>query len=296
MDIKKGYSVCVSCSAVMPTRNFYKGRGEVVDNGTYSICKSCANRLGGISLENLHQILRILDIPFLPNIYYEARQKENPVSYYFTLINNPKKLHDNGIPMIDLRYSDSPTRDFVLSDDDIDPKEITKEELASFSRLRGLFGSNWSNKELLEMDEELDEMIVQYGGSREDFPTIDLYSHLVRLRWLSNKAYDEGDVKAGSEIMKSRNTLLSQNGMSLKDVRSKNQNDSLGTRIDMAEDRPIVPDKKYKDVDGIWQMFQYLIKHMERLIGVNKSSVDDDYHEMSAYVESQEKHYSEEME
>ena len=85
--------------------------------------------------------------------------------------------------------------------------------------------------------------------------------------------------------------------MTLQDVRDKDNQDSLSLKIDMAEDRPIVPDKKYYDVDGINFMHKMLIRHMERFIGANKSSVDEDYEEMNRYVqENADNHYSEELE
>ena len=63
-------------------------------------------------------------------------------------------------------------------------------------------------KKLLAMNRELDEMIIQYGGSRDDLAIIDLYSEIVQTKWLSKKAYNANDILNGEKLSKLRQNLL----------------------------------------------------------------------------------------
>lgn len=286
---KDTQQICICCSSEMHERQFYRGRSNVIDTARYSVCKGCAQRLGNQDIETFHEVLRILNIPFIPEEYRESKLKDNPTSHYLVILNNPRKRHGNGVQYQDLRYSDSPTLQQITN---VDEYTIADDE--KLTKLAARFGDKWTPEELTEMDKELDEMIVQYGGSKDDLPTVDLYSSLVLFRWLSMNAYNNGDVKTGNDMIKTRAKLMKDNGMTLQDMRDKVNMDSLGVKIDLAEDRPIVPSKKYHDVDGIWFMFKKLVKHMERFVGADKSMVDEDYKEMQEYVDNN-KHYSEDM-
>lgn len=273
--------------------NFYKHRSKIIDQDIYSICKNCGTRLGNTDIETLHKLLMILDIPFIPDDYKRSEGKDNQFGHYMLLVNNPKRKYENGKDYIDLTYSDSPQLRQVKDVDEY----IYEEVIDEMGDLVGLFGDTWTADELKQMSKELDEMVFQYGGKREDIASVDLYSEIILLKWLSRRAFNAGDAKTGNDLSKTRATLLKNNKMTLQDVKDKDNQDSLSLKIDMAEDRPIVPDKKYHDVDGINFMHKMLIKHMERFIGANKSSVDEDYEEMNRYVqENADNHYSEELE
>lgn len=287
----KNAKVCLHCGLEsIAEANFYKSRNKIIDSDVYSICKNCASRLGNTDIETFHEVLMVLNIPFIPDDYKRAEGKDNPFGHYMLLLNNPRKRNDVGRFYNELTYADSPTREQIT---DVD--EYIYSNIENLGDLISLFGNTWTSEELISMNKELEEMIVQYGGSKEDLATVDLYSELVLCKWLSRRAYNNNDMKTGNDMSKMRATLLKNNGLTLQDVRDKNNLDSLGIKIDLAEDRPIVPNKKYHDVDGIWYMFKKLIKHMERFIGADKSSVDDDYAEMQEYVDTHE-HYSEGME
>lgn len=205
------------------------------------------------------------------------------------LVNNPRKKFDDGRTLSELHYDDSPTLEQVT---DVDSYMYTSNE--KMGELYSLFGANWKKEELLAMNKELDDMIVQYGGKRDDMATTDLYCELIRLKWLSRQQIDNGNVKDGKALISERNKMLKENNMTVQAMREKNNNESYGVEIDYAEDEPIEPTKKYFDYSGIWHMFQYLIKHMERFRGINKSSVDEDYQEMKEYTDEHQD-FNEEM-
>jgi len=280
-------TTCVLCGFQGKPTYFYKHRNSLLDEH-YSLCKNCATREGNDSVERMHEVLRLLNIPFIPELIKESEGKDNVFGNYLLLVNNPKKKYDNGKNMSDLVYSDSPTHEEVT---DVDSYIYANNE--KIGHLYSLFGTTWTKEELLAMNRELDEMIICYGGSRDDLAIIDLYSEIVQTKWLSKKAYNANDILNGEKLSKLRQNLLKNNGLSLQDMKEKANNTSFGVEIDYAEDEPIIPSKKYFDIDGINFMFQKFIKHMERFIKADKSPVDEDYEEMAEYVDTHPEYFEE---
>ena len=163
------------------------------------------------------------------------------------------------------------------------------------SELIALFGDKWKKETLLAMNKELDDMIVQYGGSREELPTMDLYCELIRLKWLAREQMDSGNVTQGKQLLAERNKMLKENGMTVQAMKEKKSSDSFGVDIDYVEYRPIRPKKKYSDYSGLMHMFKYFITHQERFYGDNQKPIDDDYEEMDKYKKSHPKEYKAEM-
>lgn len=287
--VDKGIKTCLVCSSELKDAEFYKSRNKLIDE-RFSICKNCAIREGNDSIHGFHKILMLLDIPFLPELYKDCEGSDNVFSAYMLRINNPRKKNGDGKKISDLTYDDSPTLQQVT---DVDTYIYASDDM--LYEFKMLFGDNWTRDELIMMNKELDEMIVQYGGKREDMATMDLYCELIRLKWLARKQMDKGEIKTGKELIAERNKMLKENGMTVQAMREKNSNESFGVEIDYAEEEPIIPDKKYFDIDGIWFMFQKLIKHMERFRGLNKSDVDDDYKDMEKHL-GENVNYREEME
>lgn len=280
-------TTCVLCNFQGKSTYFYKHRNKLLDE-KYSLCKNCATREANENIEKFHEVLRLLNMPFIPELYKETEGKSNQFGHYLLLIGNPKKKYDNGKAYSELVYSDSPTHEEVT---DVDSYIFANNE--KLGELYSLFGTTWSKEELLAMNHELNEMVIQYGGSREDLAIRDLYSEIIQTKWLSKKAYNANDISNGEKLSKLRQKLLNDNGLSLQDMKEKQNNQSFGVEIDYAEDEPIIPNKKYHDIDGINYMFQKFIKHMERFIKVDKTSVDEDYEEMQNYVDTHDEYFDE---
>lgn len=277
--VEDNLKTCLICSSEMKDSEFYKSRNETVDD-RFSICKNCACREGNIDISMMHKVLILLDIPFLPELFKEVEGSDNMFSAYMLRINNPRKKYEDGRKISELKYEDSPTLQQVT---DVDSYIYTNDE--QLYDLKMLFGNTWDKDELIMMNKELDEMIVQYGGKREDMATMDLYCELIRLKWMARKQMDNNEIKTGKELIAERNKMLKDNGMTVQAMRDKTNNESFGVEIDYAEVEPIVPDKKYYDCDGIWFMFKKLIDHMERFRGMNKKDVHEDYEDMVGYME-----------
>jgi len=280
-------TTCVLCGFQGKYTYFYKNRNSLLDEH-YSLCKNCATREGNQSIERMHEVLRLLNIPFIPELIKESEGKDNMFGNYLLLVNNPKKKYDNGKLMSELVYNDSPNFEQV---EDVDSYIFANNE--KLGELYSLFGTTWNKEELIAMNHELDEMVIQYGGSREDLAIRDLYSEIIQTKWLSKKAYNANDIANGEKLSKLRQKLLNDNGLSLQDMKEKQNNQSFGVEIDYAEDEPIIPNKKYHDVDGINFMFGKFIKHMERFIKADKSPVDVDYEEMQEYVDTHDEYFEE---
>lgn len=287
--VVKKTKICLICNSELKETDLYKSRNDVIDD-SFSICKNCACREANQNIDKVHEILMLLDIPFIPELYKEVEGESNVFSAYMLRINNPKKKHDDGRKLSELKYKDSPTLEQIK---DVDTYIYASND--KMSELIALFGDKWKKETLLAMNKELDDMIVQYGGSREELPTMDLYCELIRLKWLAREQMDSGNVTQGKQLLAERNKMLKENGMTVQAMKEKKSSDSFGVDIDYAEYRPIRPKKKYSDYSGLMHMFKYFITHQERFYGDNQKPIDDDYEEMDKYKKSHPKEYKAEM-
>lgn len=287
--VEKVKSICINCNSEIRKDLVYTCRNDLITE-PFTLCKACSQRIANESVDGMHRVLRILDVPFIPEVYKDVEASENMFSDYMLRMNNPRKKFDNGKTYLELRYVDSPTLEEV--------KDVNQYLYASDEKiadLYSLFGSKWSKEELLAMNKELDDMIVQYGGAREDIPTMDLYCELIRLKWLARKQMDENNIKDGKALVAERNKMLKENNMTMQAMKEKSANESFGVEIDYAEYRPIKPKKKYFDYSGLMHMFKYFITHQERFYGDNQKPIDDDYAEMATYKSEHPKEYKAEM-
>lgn len=281
---------CVVCSSKLKDKEFYKSRSEII-NSEFSVCKNCACREGNESIDGFHKIVMLLDVPFLPELYKECDGETNRFSAYMVRINNPRKKYEDGRKLCDLKYTDSPTLQQVK---DVDTYIYTTDE--QLSDLKDVFGDWWKKEQLLAMNKELDKMFVEYGGDRSNLATLDLYSETITLKWLSRDRFSNGDSKEGKALSEARQKLLKDNGLNVSALKEKKANDSIGERIDWVEWEPIIPNKKYYDIDGIMFMWQKLIDQIARFVGINKKPVDEDAKEMMEYVEKNKDTYCKDME
>ena len=284
---EKNLKTCLICSSEMKDSEFYKSRNELVDD-RFSVCKQCACREGNISLDGMHKVLALLNIPFLPEIIKEVEGVDNMFSQYMLRVNNPRKKYEDGRKLSELTYDDSPTINRVT---DVDTYIYATDE--QLSDLKDIFGDWWKKEQLLAMDKKLDKMFLQYGGDRDDMPKMDLYCEIIRLEFMSMERYANGDTKEGKALSDARQKPLKDNGMNVQAMRDKKNNDSIGERIDWVEYEPILPSKKYYDIDGIMFMWQKLIDQLCRFKGWNKKPVDEDAKEMIEYVEKNGNFYEE---
>lgn len=282
--------VCTYCSSELKKNDVYTSRNRLLDK-QFTLCKGCACREANADIEGFHEVLMLLDIPFLPEIYKTCEGEDNVFSSYIVKVNNPKKKYEDGRKLMDLRYKDSPTLEMVT---DVDSYIYTTDE--QLSSLKDIFGDWWQKDQLLAMNKELDKMFLEHGGDRSNFAMLELYSEIITLKWLSRQRFSQGDSKEGKALSEARQKLLKDNGMNVQALKEKKNNDSIGERIDWVEWEPVIPSKKYCDIDGIMFMWQKLIDQIARFVGVNKKPVDEDAKEMMEYVEQNKDTYCKDME
>lgn len=288
--VEKELKTCLICSSQLKEADFYKDRNTLIDN-RFSICKNCACREANHDIDGMHKILMLLDIPFLPELYKECEGEENTFGAYALRINNPRKKYEDGRKFVDLKYDDSPTLNKVT---DVDTYIYTTDE--QLGDLKDIFGDWWKKDQLLAMNKELDKMFIEHGGDRSNLGMLDLYGEVITLKWLSRDRFSHGDSKEGKALSETRQKLLKDNGMNVQALKEKKANDSIGERIDWVEWEPVIPTKKYHDIDGIMFMWQKLIDQIARFVGANKKPVDEDAKEMMEYVEKNKDTYCKDME
>lgn len=270
---------CLNCSTELKKDKVYTSRNSLLDK-PFTLCKACACRVANEDIKGCHQVLMLLDIPFLPDLYEVCQAEENMFSAYMLRVNNPRKKYEDDRNLMDLHYCDSPNLNRVEKVD-----EYLYKSDAAYAVLQDLFGSWWKREQLVAMDKELDRMFIDYGGDRDNTPMRDLYCELITLKWLARDKFSTGAIKEGQALSDTRQKLLKDNGMNVQAIRDKKTNDSIGEKIDWSENEPILPSKKYYDVDGIMFMWDKLITQLLRFIGANKTSVDVDAKEMIDYVD-----------
>jgi len=277
---KPNLFTCVLCGSELRKEAVYKSRNKLL-NEPYTLCKACARREANQNIENFHKVLMFLDVPFLPELYKQCEEEVDIFGSYSTRINNPKKRHDNGKTYMELRYIDSPSLGIIQ---DVDKYlYLTDDELAV---LQDMFGTWWDKDELLIMKNELRKMFIQHGGDEHDILRTGLYTELISLKWLSRKKFKEGLTKEGKDLSEYRSKLLKENGLTIQAMRDKADNESFGSEIDRCEYEPIIPNKKFKDIDGIEFMFDKLRDQLLRFINVNKAPVEEEALNMIKYVEA----------
>lgn len=272
--------VCVCCGYSKRADQVYVSRNKLMDS-MFSICKPCATKEAGESIEGFHRVLMLLDIPFLPQVYELCQDDPAPFSSYVKRLGNPNKRDENGNRYQDLRYADSPSFEQC-----VDIKKFERYTDDDYLELEKRFGDWWTKEQLYLMAQELAEMFTQYGGSSNDLAYLNLYCEVITLKWMAREQLKKGDTQRATSLLDQRQKLLKSNGLTLQDIETKKRDDSFGERIDWAEWEPIYPDKKYYDVDGIEFMWKKLISQLLRFVGVNKSPVTQEAIEMIDFVKN----------
>lgn len=269
---------CTNCSSEMVDNSFYSDKNPLINNEDAGLCKNCAIRAANEGMEGLHLVLQTLNRPFLPEVWDEL---DGNFEEYMKRITNVKKKYVDGNLICEMTYKDSPGVPVVTdvsaymnaSDDDV-------------AELATIFGDEFEAKTLLAMDRELDNMIIQLGGSRDDFTTMDLYPELIRMKYLERDLTKKGDHNAASKVKTERNKMLKDNGLTISAMKDKKEERDLSELIDVYEDEPIIPDKKFQDCRGILKMMDYLVEQMRRFGGHSKKPIVEDYNELKEYFDT----------
>ncbi|MGL6175199.1 MAG: hypothetical protein ACRC1P_11395 [Cellulosilyticaceae bacterium] len=269
---------CISCSSELVESSFYSDKNLLINDTDAGLCKQCSIRTANEGMEGLHLVLQTLNRPFLPEVWDEL---DGNFEEYMKRITNVKKKYVDGNLICEMTYKDSPSMNIVTDTNAY--KNISDEDVVE---LADIFGDEFEAKILLAMNRDLDNMIIQLGGSRDDFTTMDLYPELIRMKYLERELTKKGDHNSASKVKAERNKMLRDNGLTASAIKEKKQDKDLSELIDVYEDEPIIPDKKFQDCRGILKMMDYLVEQMRRFGGYSKKPILEDYDELKEYFDT----------
>lgn len=271
-------TTCINCKSEVRKDLSYMSRNPLISE-PYTLCKACSQKIANESMDGMHNVLRILDIPFIPEVYKNVEACENMFSDYMIRLNNPRKKYDNGKTYLELGYADSPTYNVVTN---IDSYLVQNDDNLRAYRRR--WGKNWTSEDYDDMEVELKDMITQYGDNNNDLATINTYVEIIRTKKLMINAYDSNELTKGKDLSARLSALMKEANLQVVDQKNKDDEFRLGVEIDYAEDEPIIDIPMYKDLDRFeyyWKTF--IVKHFARFIGQDKSKVESDLSDMEEY-------------
>ena len=248
---KKASQTCLICGESKAGHSFIKHRNELlVDN--VGFCKDCVKDNIDLSeQETLIDMLRLLNIPFVSDIWESAAEKEPDSTFgkYLQLIATNRKYKT---------FSDSSNPSVGTPDDDF---EITKDTIARW-------GAGKTKDEYYVMEAKYDSLC----GIKEPITPLEkqLYIQNVKLSQTLDDALESGDSKTIPNLKKAYKDDLKNLGLDVSSVSSDDVG-TLGTRIHDWENSKPVPSlsKEFEDVDGINNyVTRFFSNTMKRVFGL----------------------------
>lgn len=267
-----GKLTCVKCGKTRASSSFYSNRNDMI-HPNFGVCKDCVKEHYDTkkNIEALHDILRLLDVPFILERWQFVMnsEKQDKLGDYLRQLNSLPNWKD-------LRYKDSTK---------IDGEEIeTTEDLLMQTDVG--FQDNvkfWGNKRY-----SVDDYIFLnevYGELCQDrkpnsFTTKNAYKNIARTQLQAQKALETANSGEYDKLMKTLSTLMGD--ANVKPTQTAGENSGMASwgewvrRVE--EQRPILaPSAEFEDVDGIEKYIKkYFTKHFSRVFGLDNSPVSED--------------------
>lgn len=266
MAVKKVPSelTCLSCGEILKSMDFYisnspmyksniaEGKGE---QPKMPICKTCLAR----RFNDILKVVKIpemavfhmcatLDVPFKSSAFEMAEKQKAKFDFgvYMQKINSRKEYKT-------LTFLDSDNISHVLAGD----KEISKYRLE--------WGDGFSLEEYKAMEHRFNTLVEERGCA--DFVQADKYRKFVR----ASMVYDRD---MGSDESKDRNSAsqvyfraLKESGLGGTETKIDTEKSAGELIAEFEKHSPIVEDERYKDIQGMLEVKNDIIKHMKRTIG-----------------------------
>lgn len=250
MAKKKGIT-CVICGEEKANHNFVKHRNEIMSNNI-GFCKDCVrDNVDAKDNNSVVDMLRILNIPFVSDVWENALEKDRDNSFtrYLQLIATRRSYKD---------FSDTEKHG---SGDSLDDFEITKSMVARW-------GAGKSKEQYYDMELSYERLcsIKQPATKFEE----ELYVKNAKLSQALDDALESGDSKTIPSLRKTYSDDLKNLGLDLTSTASEDVG-SLGTRIrDWELNKPIPKaDKDLKDVDKVESYInKFFVIPMKRVFGM----------------------------
>ena len=278
-----------SCSS--SNNKFYKHWNKYYSDDV-GFCKQCVEEVGLTNdIKEIHRLLRMMDMPFLPDKWNDCTSEENTLTSYISSgkgLNNPK-TNINGVKIVDMRYEDSPTCE-QIEDVDIYLISSDQEKLENISK----WEEHYSQAEYIKLNASVENNIKVTG--RDDYQSIKNFERVARAEIERDRAYSNQSLKPNDKKSAEDNVtnMMKQAGLSYEQS-ARNTDGTLGTDIrDVLENYDPVGEAsdEFKDVDSISKyIFRFLTKPMMRALGKDSSNTKDDYEEVRREIKARQDKY-----
>lgn len=262
---------CVKCHKTRAIPSFYSNRNPLLGEQV-SLCKACAKEYYDVenNIEHLHDILRLLDVPFILERWNFCINSDKPdkLGEYLRQINSLPNWKD-------LHYKDSTKvggEDIATQEDLLMQTDTQFQDNAKF----------WGNKKYSIDDYEfLNEAYQELCQDRKPttFSIKNSYKNIARTQLQAQKALEGGNSGEYDKLMKTLSTLMGDANIKGSQMTGDNGIESWGEMVrKIEEQRPcLTPSREFEDVDGIRAYVEkWFTKHFSRVFGIDNSPVSED--------------------
>lgn len=283
------YIYCPHCGNFLSAKQFYSSR-KTKSGFEHFACKACILDMATdydpktkIRKDNKQKAINVfkkLDLPFIEDDFdaqirfiadnVNEKIRETAFQQYMVMV---KSLHQYR----DKTFADSK---FNYNGIENDSGEDTKIVLKTLKSAKKRFGSDFSNEDLMFLENEYQDWVSRYECNTKAQETI--FERLAFKKWEINKA-----TKAGAntkDLDKTYQELLGAINLLPRQNNSNALSDSLtfGQLIEKWEEEEPIPEPspEFKDVDGIGKYIRVWFKgHLARALGFDNgySKEYDDY-------------------
>lgn len=247
---------CILCSQVKTPYQLAKHRNEQLSDEC-GFCKDCINTYAEQGLENITNIFRLMNVPFVNETWDKALEigGNNIFTKYLQLIATSRRH-----------------KDFLDSDIfDLDASGVEQEELDTDFEVTTDVIERWGSR---DSDREYMELELAYRSLvKIKEPTTLLeqkrYVQNVKLGKALDIALETGDVKVVPNLRTAYTKDLEELGLNI-DMSGQEEGRSLGMRIKEWEmEAPIPTDSVLDDVDGVKEyVSKWFTTQMKRVFGL----------------------------
>lgn len=287
---------CIVCGHEKPSsgsnNKFYKHWNKYISDDL-GFCKQCVEDIGKLNdIKEVHRLLRLMDMPFLPEKWEECTKSDNTLVAYIGSgkgLNNPRATIE-GIKISDMRYEDSPMCKQV---EDIDKFLISNdtEKLENINK----WGEHYSQAEYMKLSASVENNIKVTG--RDDYQSLRGFERVARAEIERDRAYANKDFKPNDKKAAEDNVtnMMKQAGLSYDQV-SRSASDSVlpeDIKVILENYDPVpVAQGLFADPDGIGSYInRFLTTPLKRAMGKDSSKTKDDFEEIKSDIKSRKKKF-----
>lgn len=288
--VKEDTKLCIICgekkSCKASGNKFYSHRNKFI-NDKFSICKECVETIGRVDdIEDIHLLMRLMDIPFIPEIYDGCTSTDNTLVTYVGNkgINIPKKKYNDKV-LIEMKYADSPTCNQVT---DVQAYVLATngEKIENISK----WGEGYTDNEYLKLNMSVENNIKV--TSRDDYQSLRAFERVARAEIERDRAYSNQSLKPSDKKAAEDNVtnMMKQAGLSYDQVSRSASDTTLSEDIkSIIENYDPVPQAQgvFADPDKIGKYIdKFMTIPLLRSLGKNNSRTKDDFEEIKAEIKS----------